>query len=549
MTRLLRAASLALGALILSSPAFAQAPAAPAPKLNLVAIGLFVLVVIGTLGITYWAARRTKSASDFYAAGGRITGFQNGLAIAGDFISAGAFLGLAGLVFGNGFDGLVYAVGYTTGLPIVVFLMAERLRALGRYTFTDVACTRLAETPIRIFAACASLVVIAFYLIAQMVGGGQLIRLLLGLDYIYAQLIVGVLMICYVLFGGMVATTWVQITKAVLFLIGGTAIALLVMAAFGFDYGALLRQSVSLHPKGDAVLAPQFLARDPVSALSLGLALMFGTAGLPHILMRFFTVPDARAARSSVFWASVWMNYFFALVFVIGFGAVALISKNPAYTTAAGGIIGGGNMAAIHLSHAVGGDLMLGFISAVAFATILAVVAGLTLAGASAVSHDLYASVFRRGKPNEQAEIRASKIATVALGILAVLLGIAFQTQNVAYMVSLAFSIACSSTLPLLILVLYWRGLTTRGAVIGGSVGLASALLFTILGQPVWVGVLGNARPIFSIDPPTIVTMPLAFLVCYVVSVMDKSPRAAIDRRRSGASAGGTALGSAQPAE
>ena len=364
--------------------------------------------------------------------------------------------------------------------------------------------------------------------------GGQLIRLLLGLDYIYAQLIVGALMICYVLFGGMVATTWVQITKAVLFLAGGTVIALLVMAQFGFDYGALLRQAVATHPKGASILAPTFLARDPLSGLSLGLALMFGTAGLPHILMRFFTVPDAKAARSSVFWASVWMNYFFALVFIIGFGAVALVMKNPAYTTAAGALIGGGNMAAIHLAQAVGGDLMLGFISAVAFATILAVVAGLTLAGAAAVSHDLYANVFRRDGASDKSELRASKIATVALGIIAVLLGIAFQSQNVAYMVSLAFSIACSSTLPLLILVLYWPGLTTRGAVIGGTIGLVSALVLTILGQPIWVGVLGFAKPIFPIDPPTIVTMPLAFLSCWIASVMDTSAQADIDRAKAG---------------
>jgi len=534
-------------ALLAPAPALAQTGGAGG-GLNLTAIALFTTVVIGTLYITYRAAKRTQSASDFYTAGGRITGFQNGLAIAGDFISAGAFLGLAGLVYGNGFDGLIYAVGYTTGLPIVVFLMAERLRALGRFTFTDVACTRLQEKPVRIFAASASLVVIAFYLIAQMVGGGQLIRLLLGLDYIYAQFIVGILMICYVLFGGMVATTWVQITKAVLFIIGGTVIALLVMAHFGFDYGALLRQAVSRHPRGESILTPQFLSRDPISAISLGLALMFGTAGLPHILMRFFTVPDARAARVSVFWASVWMNYFFALVFIIGFGALALVAKNPAYVNAAGGLIGGGNMAAIHLSHAVGGDLMLGFISAVAFATILAVVAGLTLAGATAVSHDLYASVFRRAGASDASEVRVSRYATVVLGIVAIGLGIAFQNQNVAYMVSLAFSIACSSTLPLLILVLYWPGLTTRGAVTGGCVGLGTALLFTILGRPVWVGVLGYATPIFPIDPPTIVTMPLAFLVCYVVSVMDRSPQARIDHQRS-ASIGRIATPVSVPAE
>lgn len=500
--------------------------------INMTAIVLFVAFVIVTLGITYWAAKRTKSTSDFYAAGGRITGFQNGLAISGDFISAGAFLGLAGLVYASGFDGLVFAVGYTTGLPIVVFLLAERLRNLGRYTFTDVLCYRLNEKPIRIFAACASLVVVSFYLIAQMVGAGQLIKLLFGLDYIYAEIIVGVLMICYVMFGGMVATTWVQIVKAVLFITGGTAIAFLVMMKFGFDFGALLSKAVSVHPKGNAILAPQFLARDPVSAISLGLALMFGTAGLPHILMRFFTVPDAKAARVSVFWATVWMNYFFALVFIIGFGALALLAKDPAYLDAKGGLIGGGNMAAIHLANAVGGSAMLGFISAVAFSTILAVVAGLTLAGASAVSHDLYASVFRKGAADDRKEVRVSKIATFGLGVFAVLLGIAFQTQNVAYMVSLAFAVACSSTFPLLLLSIYWRGLTTKGAVIGGSVGLASALVLTVLGPPVWVKVLGYATPFFPIDPPTIVTMPLAFLTCWLVSVMDRSAQAASDRDR-----------------
>ena len=500
--------------------------------INVTAISLFLVFVIISLAITYWAAKRTKSTEDFYAAGGQITGFQNGLAIAGDFMSAGAFLGLAGLVYASGFDGLVFAVGYTTGLPIVVFLLAERLRNLGRFTFTDVLCYRLGQKPVRIFSACASLVIVAFYLIAQMVGAGQLIKLLFGLDYLYAEIIVGALMICYVMFGGMVATTWVQIVKAILLLTGGTAIAFLVMLKFGFDFGALLDKAVSVHPKGSAILAPQFLARDPVSAISLGLALMFGTAGLPHILMRFFTVPDARAARLSVFWSSLFMNYFFALVFIIGFGALALLANDPSYLDAKGGLRGGGNMAAIHLAGAVGGDVMLGFISAVAFATILAVVAGLTLAGASAVSHDLYASVFRKGAADDLKEVRVSKIATVGLGIVAVLLGIAFQTQNVAYMVSLAFAVACSSTFPLLLLAIYWRGLTTKGAVIGGSVGLLSALVLTILGPPVWVKVLGYASPIFPIDPPTIVTMPLAFVTCWLVSLMDRSAQAASDRDR-----------------
>jgi cation/acetate symporter len=356
-------------------------------------------------------------------------------------------------------------------------------------------------------------------------------------------------MICYVMFGGMVATTWVQIVKAVLFLSGGTAVAFLVMMQFGFDFGALLAKAVSVHPKGIAILTPQFLSKDPWSAISLGLALMFGTAGLPHILMRFFTVPDAKAARVSVFWATLWMNYFFSLVFIIGFGALALLAKNPAYLDAKGGLIGGGNMAAIHLANALGGSAMLGFISAVAFSTILAVVAGLTLAGASAVSHDLYASVFRKGPPDDRKEVRVSKIATVGLGVITVLLGIAFQTQNVAYMVSLAFAVACSSTFPLLLLSIYWRGLTTKGAVIGGSVGLFSALALTILGPPVWVKVLGFAAPVFPIDPPTIVTMPLAFFACWLASVLDRSRQAASDRDRFGMQTARAIGGNAVPAE
>ncbi|TXN72346.1 cation/acetate symporter ActP [Methylobacterium sp. WL6] len=520
---------LALVLCTLAGPALA---AGPGSGLNLTAIGLFVAFVALTLWITWWAAKRTKTADDFYAAGGNITGFQNGLAIAGDFMSAGAFLGITGLVFASGFDGLIYAVGYTTGMPIVVFLLAERLRRLGRYTFTDVVCIRLSERPIRIFSACASLVVVAFYLIAQMVGAGQLIQLLFGLDYLYAEFVVGILMICYVMFGGMVATTWVQIVKAGLLLVGGTLIAVLVMAAFRFDFGDLLARAAAVHPKGAAILGPQFPAKDPVSALSLGLALMLGTAGLPHILMRFFTVPNARAARVSVFWAATWMNYFFALTFILGFGAIALTAGNPAYVDALGALRGGGNMAAIHLSHAVGGDALMGFISAVAFATILAVVAGLTLAGTSAVSHDLYASVFCRGQASEGSEVRISRIATFVLGLVAIGLGIAFKGQNVAYMVSLAFAIACSSTFPILLLALYWRGLTTTGAVAGGVVGLASALGLTVLGPAVWVKVLGYAAPIFPIDPPTLVTLPLAFATCWAVSRMDRSAQAADDRAR-----------------
>ncbi|WP_264048218.1 cation/acetate symporter ActP [Methylobacterium flocculans] len=523
-------AALSAAALGLATPALAAAGGNSG--LNLTAIGLFLAFALLTLWITWKAAQRTKSTDDFYAAGGNITGFQNGLAIAGDAMSAGAFLGLTALVFSSGFDGLIYAIGYTTGMPIVVFLLAERLRKLGRYTFTDVVCSRLSERPIRIFAACASLVVVAFYLIAQMVGAGQLIQLLFGLDYLYAEFLVGVLMVCYVMFGGMVATTWVQIIKAGLLLAGATLIVVLVLAAYSFDFGALLAQATAVHPKGTAILAPQAAPKDPLSALSLGLALMLGTAGLPHILMRFFTVPDARAARVSVFWAATFMNYFYALVFVLGFGALVMTAGNPAYIDVGGALRGGGNMAAIHLSHAVGGNAMMGFISAVAFATILAVVSGLTLAGASAVSHDLYAGVIRRGRLDEKSEVRISRIATFVLGLVAIGLGIAFKGQNVAYMVSLAFAVACSSTFPVLLLALYWRGLTTAGAVAGGTVGLLSALGLTLVGPAVWVKVLGNPAPLFSMDPPTLVTLPLAFATCWLVSRLDRSAQAANDRER-----------------
>ncbi|WP_043366978.1 MULTISPECIES: sodium:solute symporter family transporter [Cupriavidus] len=491
---------------------------------SITSLALFVAVIAMTLGITWWAARQTKSASDFYAAGGRISGFQNGLAITGDALSAGALLGLTGLVFSSGFDGLVYAIGYTTGLPIVVFLMAGKLRKLGKYTFTDVVCARLSGNAVRVFSACASLIIVAFYLIAQMVGAGQLVQLLFGIDYTYAILLVGVLMVMYVVFGGMMATTWVQIVKAVLMLSVGVMICVLVMSRFGFSMSELLQKSVAVHPGKDGILIPQALARDPVSGLSLGIALMLGTAGLPHVLMRFFTVPDARAARSSVLWATVFMNSFYAMMFIIGFGALALLRQHPEYLDAKGALIGGGNTAALHLSHLLGGDIMFGAVSAIAFATILAVVAGLTLSGACAISHDIYGALFRKPGSDSPDEIRIVRVASVVLGALAILLGIAFRNQNVAYMISLAFSIACSSTFPVLILAIYWKKMTSAGAVVGGGIGLASSLLLTILGPSVWVKVLGHAQPAFPIDPPALITVPLAFAACVIASLATQRP-------------------------
>ncbi|MGI4951554.1 MAG: sodium:solute symporter family transporter, partial [Janthinobacterium lividum] len=337
------------------------APGAPEPAgVNVTALTLFMILVAGTLLITWWAARRTRSAQDFYAAGGNMRALPNGLAIAGDLISAGAFLGLTGLVYGVGFDGLVYAAGYSVGYPVITMLFADRMRNLGKFTFADILASRLAKTPMRIFAAISTLFIVIFYLIAQMVGAGQLVELLFGLDYVYAEIAVGLLMVCYVIFGGMMATTWVQIIKAVLMLVSGGSIALLSLRAFGFDYGALIAKAVAVHPRHEAMLAPVSFVAAPLSALSLGLAMFFGSAGLPHMIMRFFTVPDARTARNSMMWASLFIGTFFALISVIGPSAVALVTGDPQYVTPTGALRGGGNMAAIHLAHAVGGNLMLG---------------------------------------------------------------------------------------------------------------------------------------------------------------------------------------------
>ncbi|WP_265947232.1 cation acetate symporter [Dechloromonas sp. A34] len=502
---------------------------------NWTAIVMFAIFVGGTLYITKWAASKTKSAADFYTGGGGITGFQNGLAIAGDYMSAASFLGISGLVFANGFDGLIFSIGWLVGWPVITFLMAERLRNLGKFTFADVASYRFAQTPVRIFAASASLVIVAFYMIAQMVGAGQLIKVLFGMEYLYAEILVGSVMMMYVLFGGMTATTWVQIIKACMLLGGATFMAVSVLLQFGFSPEALFTKAVEVHSKGDALMSPGALIKDPISAISVGMALMFGTAGLPHILMRFFTVPNAKEARKSVAWATTWIGYFYILTFIIGFGAITNLVQNPGDFYVGGelakGLKGGGNMAAVHLAKAVGGDLFLGFISAVAFATILAVVAGLTLSGASAVSHDLYASVFNKGCSSEQ-ELRVSKITTVCLGVLAVVLGIAFEKENVAYMVMLAFVIACSSNFPVLFMSVLWKNCTTKGAVVGGFVGLASAVILTIGSASVWEAVIGNPKGSawFPYNSAAIFSMTAAFVTIWLVSILDNSEQAKKER-------------------
>ncbi|WP_177442413.1 cation acetate symporter [Pseudomonas sp. HLS-6] len=530
-----RLASLGLASLLLAPAAAFAAPLVVAEKqpINLHAIGMFFVFVLGTLMITWWAARQTKSTSDFYTAGGGISGFQNGLAIAGDYMSAATLLGLSSLVFAKGYDGFIYTVAFFVGWPIITFLMAERLRNLGRYTFADIVSYRLDQTKIRTFAAFGSLTVVCCYLVVQMVGAGQLIKLLFGLDYSTAVMVVGVLMLVYVIFGGMIATTWVQIIKAVLLLAGGTTLALLAMAEFGFSFETLATRAVKAHATGWNIMGPGSMLADPINAASLSLGLVFGIAGLPHILMRFFTVPNAKEARKSVFFATGFIGFFFLVVMVLGYAAIVIVGTDPQFYVGGdlkGALIGGGNMVAMHLAKAVGGNLFLGFLSAVAFATILAVVSGLALAGASAISHDLYATVLKKGTASEKDEMRVTRIATVGLGIIAILLGILFEKQNVAFLVGLTFGIAASTNFPVLIMAMYWKDLTTKGALAGGFVGLFTALTLVILSPAVWVSVLGNAQAIYPYDHPALFSMPLAFLVIVLVSKLDRSAQAARER-------------------
>ncbi len=494
---------------------------------NWPAISMFVAFVGLTVYITYWAAKRTKSAKDFYAAGGGITGLQNGLAIAGDYMSAASFLGITGMVYLKGYDGLIFAIGFLVGWPIILFLMSERLRNLGKYTFTDVAAYRFKQTPIRVLAAFGSIAVVILYLIAQMVGAGKLIELLFGLDFDYAVVMVGVLIIAYVSFGGMLATTWVQIIKAVLLLSGATFIAIAVMYQMDFSFDTLFKTAVEKRDGDMSILFSGGFVSDPINAISLGIALMFGTAGLPHILMRFFTVPDAKEARKSVFYAAGFIGFFYILAFIIGFGAVALIVGGEYFVD--GKLIGGNNMAAIHLSSVIGGDYFLGFISAVAFATILAVVSGLTLAGASAISHDIYANVINTNATEEQ-ETKVARYATIVIGALAIIFGIGFKDQNIAFVVALAFTIAASANFPVLIMSMYWKNMTTRGAVIGGWLGLSSAVIMVLLGPVVWTQILDMGAAIVPYKFPALFTVTIAFVGIWFFSMTDKSARAAKDK-------------------
>ncbi|MBM4194775.1 MAG: sodium/solute symporter [Gemmatimonadetes bacterium] len=497
----------------------ATAPTTAIGEPNAVAMTFFFAFIAITLGITYWAARKTRTTEQFFAAGRTVTAGQNGWALAGDYMSAASFLGIAGLVATSGFDGLIYSTGWLVGWPVVLFLIAEPLRNLGKYTFADVVAARLKQTPVRLAAAIGTLSTVTLYLIAQMVGAGTLIKLMFGLTYETAVVIVGAAMIMYVLFGGMIATTWVQIVKAGLLLSGAALLAILVLARFGMNPLALFAAAADQY--GATVLAPGKLVSNPLDTISLGMALMFGTAGLPHILMRFYTVPDARAARKSVFYATGLIGSFYLMTFILGFGAMVLVGPQAIRAVDAGG-----NMAAPLLAEFLGGTPFLGFIAAVAFATILAVVAGLTLSGAAALSHDLWTSVIRGGHAREGEELKVARYASLGLGIVAILLGIVFKGQNVAFMVGLAFAIAASANFPALVLSIFWRRCTTAGAVASMLTGTIGTLLLIYLSPVIQMDILKEPSAWFTLRNPGIVTIPGSFLVGAIVSMMTRDEKA-----------------------
>jgi cation/acetate symporter len=504
-------------------PACSAQPASQIGQAESSTIVFFIVFAVLTLLISFWTARRATSSSEFLTAGSSISAGQNGLAIAGDYMSAGAFLGLSGAIYASGLDGMFLAASYLASWPIVLFVVAEPLRRLGKYSFADVLAHKLRERPIRILAGASTLVIVSFYLVAQMVGAGELISLLFGIGYAPAIIMVGLLMIVFSTLGGMRAATWVQIIKAVLMIGGSALIATLVLTKYGFNVSTLLKTAASNHPNSDRIMDIRAFSQDAIATLSLGVGILFGTAGLPHILMRFFTVNDERAARVSVFYATCLIGLFFAMLFFVGYGSIALLRGDAAYASASGTLIGGNNMAPIHLARAVGGSVLAGFISAVAFATILAVVSGLLIAGASSAANDLVVGLSDRHL-DELARFRISRISALALGVLGILLGLAFEGQNVAYLLALATAIAASANFPLLLLAIYWDGLTTRGAVVGGAFGLISSVALTVMGPTIWSKVLGLGPAIFPYDSPALFTVPLTLLVCWLASITNSEP-------------------------
>jgi len=499
--------------------------------MNLTAVSVFSVFVILTLWITVRASKKSHTTQGFYAAESQFGGFTNGVAITGDFLSAATFLGITGLLFSAGLDTAFYLMAPLLGLSIMLFAMAAPFRRLGRFTLGDVVSYRLDENPVRRFAAITSLVIVLLYLVVQFVGAGKLMQGLFGINFHAAVLVAGGLTIIYVSLGGMIATTWVQVIKATLIITTFVVITIMILYRFDFSLPQIYATVVDKAPLGADLFKHGNLYKDHFSLLSFCVAIPLGMAGMPHLLMRLFTVPNARQANLSVFWATFFIGFcMILLLLVIGFGTAAILPDYPQFYTD-GEVIGGSNMVALHLSQAIGGSMFFGFVSTVIFATILAVVSGLILAGASAFSHDLYTHTFRSGKIGQKEELRVTRISIFVIGGLGILLAFAFENQNIAYMASLAFAVSAATNFPVLILSLYWRGLTTRGVVIGGTVGLVSTVGLLVLGPTVWVDVLGNSAPIFPYKYPALITSPLAFVAIYLGSRLDSSARALLDKQ------------------
>ncbi|WP_197517359.1 solute symporter family protein [Microbacterium karelineae] len=492
------------------------------PILNMSIFAAFVAV---TMFIVIRASRNNATAADYYAGGRSFSGPQNGFAISGDYLSAASFLGIVGAIAINGYDGFLYSIGFLVAWLVALLLVAELMRNTGKFTMADVLSFRLKQAPVRMAAAITTLAVCFFYLLAQMAGAGGLVSLLMGIDGSIGQsvviAVVGIVMVLYVLIGGMKGTTWVQIVKAFLLIGGGIVMTIWVLALHGFSLNALLESAVAANPQGEAILGPGLQYANPIDFLSLGLALVLGTAGLPHVLMRFYTVPTAKEARRSVVWAIWLIGLFYLLTLVLGYGAGALVGPEQIL-----GSPGGVNSAAPLLANALGGPLLMGFISAVAFATILAVVAGLTITASASFAHDIYANVIKKGKVSGDGEVKVARVTTLVVGALAIIGGIGVQGQNVAFLVALAFAVAASANLPTILYSLFWRGFTTTGAVLSMYGGLGAAILLIVL-SPVFSGAETSVFPgidiaVFPLSNPGIISIPVGFLLGFLGSFIGR---------------------------
>jgi cation/acetate symporter len=487
--------------------------------MNFAAISMFLVVVAISLGITHWASKRSQSRAQFYTADGSLSGFKNGAAFTGEFLSAATFLGITGIYFTSGYDGLIYSIGAAMGWPVLVFLLATRLRTMGKYTLTDVLTYRLKDPSLRIFSASATVIILLLYMVAQLVGAGLLIEFLFGLDFVWSLTLIGILMITYVVFGGMVATTWVQIVKAGFLWVLGLVLAIGVLATFDFSLEKLLTAAIDKHPNGLKIMESSGFTSVGAS-ISAALTQAVGIAGLPHFIMRFFTVPNVREARRSAAYATAMIGGFYIVMIIIGFGTIAILNGNPEYAIGPALLRNGNNMAPLYLAHALGGDILLGICAATVFATILAVVSALTLAVAAAISHDLYGMVIRKGEQTEAEELKVSRFAALAFGLVTIVLSLAFKNENITFLVVTSLSLAASSTFPVLFLACFWPRLTAKGALIGGTTGLLCAVAGVILGPTVWVAIFGFDTPIFPYQYPTIVSFPLAMVVTMSVSML-----------------------------